>query len=96
MNHTNYAYGRSLGTGVRIWKCASYTNCNSVDPFGGGWAANDEGFYAYYAGAVKVTGTASRCVAMYAYIVDPYNTNRYSEIIATNVGCGATPSVSRF
>ncbi len=95
MTHTNAAYGKNLSTGVRIWKCGSYYNCNTVDPLGGGWAANDEGLYAYYAGPVKVTGTKSRCIAVYAYITDPFNTNRYSEITGINIGCAATPSIAR-
>lgn len=94
--HVGAAWGVALDTGVFIWKCASYYNCNGVDPFGGGWNAGDAGTYAYYTGPVSVTGTASRCVALRGHVLDPYNRLSYSEIVATGVGCAATPTVSRF
>ena len=87
MRHLNDAHGKKLEPGVRIWKCGSYYNCRTVDPYGSGWAASDE---SSYAGPVSVTGTASRCVAVHGYMIDPYNRVSCRERVLMNVGCAAS------
>ncbi|QIK72455.1 hypothetical protein G7070_09480 [Propioniciclava coleopterorum] len=90
MRHSNRLWGVKSATGVQIAKCRSFTGgCSGVSFTDAG---SQTGSYSYYAGPVKVTGTASRCVTVRGYVTEPGKSSRGIQV--DNVGCRANPTVT--
>jgi hypothetical protein len=65
-NHRGAAVGQGANTSITLIKCTQTTPGSTCTRVGN--AATDTGYYAYYAGPVKQTGTSGHCVASSGWI----------------------------